>query len=780
MSTEKSASEKDSTANQSAGISVGTGLLPLLPMLYIAWADGILTPSELATIQEKLQAQPWLLPEEKKQLRGWLDPASPPSTTELMAWLKIIRRAGRQVGTESRQSLAELGLQIARLGSDDRSQRCTTDQACTALAEVEEALGVSGKEATAELLGLEYAEKEPQETSFEVDRMQLLLDGEFREIREKVKRLLSDPVFKYQYGLPKEEYRELVLEWCRALAQQGLGSLSYPKAQDGADNLGEFIAAFETIAFHDLSLSIKFGVQYGLFGGSILNLGTASHHESYLRQVGTLELPGCFAMTELGHGSNVRDIETVARYDKETQEFVVHTPAESARKDYIGNAATHGLLATVFAQLEIDAERYGVHAFLVPIRDSSGAALPGVRIADCGEKMGLNGVDNGRLWFDNVRIPRDNLLNRFANVSPEGNYTSPIASPSQRFFTMLGTLVGGRVSIAASALSASKSALTIAISYAAHRRQFGPVDQPETILLDYPSHCRRLLPLLANAYALDFAQKHLSDLYTNRTADNARQVEVFAAGLKAVSSWNATATIQACREACGGKGYLAENRFAALKADSDIFATFEGDNTVLLQLVAKGLLTDLKQEFNEMKFLGLLKFMSQSATTAISELNPVITRKTDQEHLRDPEFHTAAFRYREHRLLLTAARRIKRRISEGMDSYAAFIDCQEHLIKLALAHVERVVLEQFNSGLAEVTDANLSTVLVRLRDLYALARIEADKGWFLENGYMEGGKSKAIRGQVDLLCSELRCDAVALVASFGIREQLLGAPIARA
>ena len=267
----------------------------------------------------------------------------------------------------------------------------------------------------------------------------------------------------------------------------------------------KFIVAFETLAYHDLSLVIIYGVQFGLFGGSIQQLGTPKHHQQYLPRVGTTALPGCFAMSELGHGSNVRELLTTATYDAEIEGFIVHTPSDFARKEWIGNAARHGRLATVFAQLVIGEQSYGVHAFLVPLRDEEGNMLPDIRIEDCGEKMGLNGVDNGRIWFDQVWIPRENLLDRFATVHPDGTYESPIPSSSKRFFTMLGTLVGGRISVAAAGLSAAKSGLTIAIRYGNRRRQFGPKDEPETPILDYRTHQRRLFPPLANAYALTFA-----------------------------------------------------------------------------------------------------------------------------------------------------------------------------------------------------------------------------------------------------------------------------------
>jgi len=747
------------------------GLLPLLPMLYVAWADGILTPSEAETIHAQLKKQKWLNKKEKEILEHWLDPGSPPTPEELLSWLKIIRDAAPRLREKGKKSLVDLGLEVSRIGAQSETQRCRSPEACAALTQVEHLLGVVSTEAAHQLLA-EMVRPRPQKTrepesSFDVEKMIRLLDGEQAPTRRKIKRLLSDPFFEYQYGLSTSAYREKVLEWCRELAKQGIGALSFPQSCGGKSDLAAFITAFETLALHDLSLTVKFGVQFGLFGGSILNLGTEKHHEKYLHAVGTMELPGCFAMTETGHGSNVRDIETTATFDPDTDEFIVDTPSEMARKDYIGNAADHGRMATVFAQLHIGDESHGVHAFLVPIRDEKDRPMPGVKIEDCGEKMGLNGVDNGRLWFDQVRIPRESLLNRFAQVDSNGAYSSDISSPSQRFFTMLGTLVGGRISVAAAAVSAAKSALCIAVRYAVRRRQFGGAGATETLLLDYPSHQRRLLPPLAAVYALDFALKHLIERYVNRTEADSREVEVLAAGLKAFSTWHTTATIQTCREACGGQGYLSINRFAALKADTDVFTTFEGDNTVLLQLVARGLLTEYKQQFSDMNFLGVVKLVADRAATAISELNPVVTRMTDESHLRDPEFQLGAFGYR-----------IKKRLDDGQDSFVAFTECQDHLINLAKAHVERVILEQFAQGVARVNDDDLRPVLKLLCDLFALSRIEVDKGWFLENGYIEGGKAKAIRGQVEKLCQELRPDAVHLVNAFAIPDACLAAPIA--
>jgi len=752
--------------------------LPLLPLVYVAWADCTLTDSEIRAISKTVKRQEWLGEAARQTVCGWLDPKAPPSAGQLQRLLVAIRRLARDLPRE-RRSLADLGLDLARQGAEDLGE-WESPEAQEALGRIEAILGVIGSEASQELIAVTVPPPPAEDTAprFEVDDLTELLDGDYREVREQIREMLQDPAFRYEYGLDRSAYREKVLGWCHSLADRGLGSSAYPTAYGGKGDFGISIATFETLGHFDLSLAIKFGVQFGLFGGSVHRLGTERQHEPYLRDIGTLALPGCFAMTETGHGSNVRDIETVALFDRESDEWVIHTPSDSARKDYIGNAAAHGRMATVFAQLQIDEERHGVHAFLVPIRSDEGATLPGIRIEDCGYKLGLNGVDNGRIWFDNVRVPRENLLNRFADVSPDGEYTSPILDPSRRFFTMLGTLVGGRISVAAATLSAAKSGLTIAVRYGANRRQFGRPGEPEHLLLDYRTHQRRLMPRLAGAYAFDFAIKYVSDRFLHRTEDDQREVEALVAGVKALSTWQTVETLQTCREACGGKGYLAENRFADLKADTDVFTTFEGDNTVLLQLVAKGMLTEYSHQFGELRFFGLLKHLARRTARGMASVNPVSSRQTDEEHLRDAEFHTGAFWFRERRLLGSVATRLHELFEEGYDSLSAVNVCQDHLVTLGRAHAERVVVEQFVVAAQALEDESFGPVLKTLSDLYALWRIEEDRGWFLESGFLTPNKSKAIRALVNQLCGEVRLDALALVDAFAIPREALGAPIA--
>jgi acyl-CoA oxidase len=623
------------------------------------------------------------------------------------------------------------------------------------------------------------------------ETLRAVLDGEHAEIRDRVRWWLGMPGHEPVYDLPREEHRERVLAWTRELASEGDPAMGFPEAYGGRDAVARSVAAFETLAFGDLSLLVKCGVQFGLFGGAVLHLGTEHHHERYLRDIVTVDLPGCFAMTETGHGSNVQALGTTATYEPETREFVVNTPEPDAQKDYIGGAARDGRLAAVFAQLVVGGENRGVHALLMPLRDESGAVLPGIEIEDCGAKLGLDGVDNGRIRFDNVRAPREALLDRYGQVSADGEYTSPIENPTRRFFTMLGTLVQGRVSVCGAGIGASKVALTIAVRHALERRQFGPPGGEEAVLLDYRVHQRRLLPALATTYALHFAQDRLRrELHGVFTAEepedrSRRELETLAAGVKAVATWHATATIQECREACGGAGYLRENRFAALKADSDVFTTFEGDNTVLLQLTAKNLLTDYRDQFGELDPLGTATFMaSQVASqvaerTALRELlgrlgDQLLPGRDDERDLFDRATQLELFRWRHEHVLAGVARRLKGGIDDGGDPFDVLVECQDHVVTTARSWTDLVVLEAFAAAVEDCEDQAARDLLDKLCSLYALSTIERERGWYQEHGRLSPPRSKAVIKLVNALCAELRPHAGPLVEAFGVPESCLG------
>ena len=615
------------------------------------------------------------------------------------------------------------------------------------------------------------------------------LDGRFRDVKNRMRHELSDQVFRPHYTPNTVIARTKVDEQMRIMASRGAAEDGFKKEHGGNGDVGAAVTQIEMLAMSDLSLMVKAGVQWGLFGGAIENLGTERHHQAYVQKLIDLDLLGCFAMTETGHGSDVQALETTATYDPDSQEFVIDSPTPTSRKDYIGGAAQTARVAAVFAQLiTADGTGHGVHCLVVPIRDDEGNDLPGVTTSDCDYKGGLPGVDNGRIQFDHVRVPRENLLNKYADVAPDGTYTSPIENPNRRFFTMLGTLIRGRVTVGGSAGAAARVALDIATRYALQRRQFAaPDDDTEVLLMDYLVHQRRLLPLIAKSYALQFAQNELvSKTHELQTADDPdpeeqRELESRAAGLKAANTWHATTAIQEAREACGGAGYLAENRLIALKADTDVFTTFEGDNHVLTQLVAKELLTAYADDIKGMSPVEWVRFAANFAservmkrTAAQTIMQTILDSRQDNEEegsLFNRGTQVQMFEDREEYMLASVARRLQAK-SKEMSAFDAFNSVQDHVLHAATAHIDRIILEAFVAGIDACEDDEAREILGMVCDLYALSVIEGDKAWFVEHRFLSTERAKAVTRGINDRCRRLRPYAEMLVDGFGIPEQL--------
>ncbi|XP_047948432.1 acyl-coenzyme A oxidase 3, peroxisomal-like [Salvia hispanica] len=628
---------------------------------------------------------------------------------------------------------------------------------------------------------LSYAPPEASAASFDVSSMRKLMDGHNLGERDWLFSLmLQSKLFSPKprggkafaapdYNQSMQQQREMTMKRIQYLLDRGV----FEGWMTGRGIEAELrkLAMLEVIKIFDHSLAIKIGVHFLLWGGAIQFFGTKRHHDKWLRATETYLVKGCFAMTELGHGSNVRGIETITTYDPRTEEFIINTPCESAQKYWIGGAANHATHTVVFSQLNIEGKNEGVHAFITQIRDADGNICPNIRIADCGHKIGLNGVDNCRIWFDNVRIPRENILNSVADVSSDGKYLSAIKNPDQGFGAFMAPLTSGRVTIAVSAVYMAKMSLAIAIRYSLTRRAFSITPNgAEVLLLDYPSHQRRLLPLLEKTYAMSFAGNYLKLLYVRRTPQLIKTLHVVSSGLKAALTWHNMRTLQECREACGGQGLKTENRIGQLKAEYDVQSTFEGDNNVLMQQVSKALLAEYiaaKRKNKPFKELGL-EHMNKPSPTFPSQLS--------SSTVHSSQFQNDIFCLRERDLLNRFAAEVSEYQAKGESKESAFNASYQLAEDLGRAFTDLAILQTFVEAENSLTDASLKNVLSLVRSMYVVVTLDEDPV-FLRYGYLTTENAAVVRKEVASLCSEIRPHALSLVDSLGIPDAFLS-PIA--
>uniref|UniRef100_A0A8D1JD06 Acyl-coenzyme A oxidase n=1 Tax=Sus scrofa TaxID=9823 RepID=A0A8D1JD06_PIG len=616
-------------------------------------------------------------------------------------------------------------------------------------------------------------QKERAAASFNPELLTHVLDGSpenTRRRREIENMILSDP--------------DLQHEDLNFLSRSQRYEVAVKKSATTVKKIREFGLADpdEILWFKKLHL-VNFvepvGLNYSMFIPTLLSQGTTAQREKWLPPSKRLEIIGTYAQTELGHGTHLRGLETTATYDPATEEFILNSPTVTSIKWWpVGKTSNH---AIVLAQLITQGKCYGLHAFIVPIREQgTHKPLPGITVGDIGPKFGYDEMDNGYLKMDNYRIPRENMLMKYAQVKPDGTYVKPLSNK-----LTYGTMVFIRSFLVGEAARCLSKACTIAIRYSAvrHQSELRP-DEPEPQILDYQTQQYKLFPFLATAYAFQFVGAYIKETY-HRINENIRQgdlsglpeLHALTAGLKAFTSWTANAAIEACRMACGGHGYSHCSGLPNIYVNFTPTCTFEGENTVMMLQTARFLMKSYNQVHSGKLVCGMVSYLNDLPSQRIQPQQ--VAAWPTVADINSPDSLIEAYRLRASRLVEIAAKNLQTEMSHRKSKEAAWNLTSIDLVRASEAHCHYVVVKLFAEKLHQIQERSIHAVLRNLCLLYALYGISQNSGDFLQGSIMTESQVTHVNERVKELLMAIRPEAVALVDAFDFQDVTLGSVLGR-
>uniref|UniRef100_A0A674DFV2 Acyl-coenzyme A oxidase n=1 Tax=Salmo trutta TaxID=8032 RepID=A0A674DFV2_SALTR len=611
--------------------------------------------------------------------------------------------------------------------------------------------------------------RERENATFNVEKLTHILDGGIEKTkrrREIESLVISDPDFQSEdlnFLSRSERYDAAVKKSAQMILKLREYGISDPEE-----------------IYWDRSCLGALGLHFNMFLPTLYTQCNKEQFEKWVPLAESFKALGTYAQTELGHGTHLRGLETTATYDPATQVFVLNSPTITSIKWWPGGLGKTSNHAIVLAQLHTQGKCHGLHAFIVPLRSmNTHIPLPGVVVGDIGPKFGFDEVDNGYLKLENVRIPRDHMLMKYAKVEADGTYVKP---PSAKL--TYGTMVFIRSMIVGEAGRALAKSCTIAIRYSSvrHQSEIRP-GSPEPQIMDYQTQQYKLFPLLATAYAYKFVGQYMNQVYHRITGDISQgdfselpELHALSAGLKAFTTWTASEGIEVCRMACGGHGYSRCSALPDIYVNFVPTCTYEGENTVMMLQTARFLIKSYRQASAGHQLSGIVSYLNESER----RLQPQsVSSRPTVVNVNDLASLVEAYKLRAAKLVELAAKSIQQELQKRVSQEDAWNNSAIDLVRASDAHCHYVVVKLFAAKLGEIGDTGVHSVLSTLALLYALQGIQQHSGDFLQTGLLSVPQLSQVSQRLKELLAQLRPNAVALVDAFDYCDEMLNSVLGR-
>eukprot|EP00099_Drosophila_melanogaster_P016607 NP_572371.1 uncharacterized protein Dmel_CG4586 [Drosophila melanogaster] len=607
--------------------------------------------------------------------------------------------------------------------------------------------------------------------------------GQLEERRALERRFYEDPDFAEPVHPSclsyKERYEQTVARSTRFLAKlRQWQREKQPQLQLSVNMLRDFrLLLSGSLGTGLFQQSFPLRVHFSMFMTTLLSQGTEEQQAQWLNRSWHMDgVLGTYAQTELGHGTFVRGLETRADYDPITQEFILNTPTQSSYKWWPGGLGNTANVAIVLAQLYVKGKHYGLQSFVVRIRDErTHEPLTGVDVGDIGPRLGGNGVNNGFLGLRDVRIPRNQMLMKNAQVLTDGTFVQ-----GRPPLLLYGTMVYVRVITVKDVLFGLLQAATIATRYSVVRRQSRiNSDQPEVSVLDHITQQAKILPQIARGVSYRLVSDWLWRFYedvlrqledeSTKGRNSLPELHALSCCLKAVATDEASEGVDLLRKSCGGHGFLSSANFDSIYGLTAATYTYEGEYTVLLLQTARFLVRQYADSLKRKVLPSSVSYLRDTARLIWGKnlvANCVRALEISaMEQVRDAwqtqKMHQSG------------------KVSPEMASNLAGRQLTSAAIAHAHAFFTRNALEQVEA-LRKKGDLspNVSLILGQLVELFVIDTFLRQSGCVLRwNNGITGTQLRFVERRFEELLAKLRPNAVALVDGFDFHDRVLGSTL---